>query len=194
MLAPAPARGQAGQSRGTSERGKLNRAAMGDIIREHSAKQIAKQFERERISLMPQIREDFSRMQVVNNQMLQAAFAAVRLDRKNILDATAEIRKRAGRLKTNLKLPAPEGSGEMTEASALPDDRALKESLLRLDRSIMSFVTNPLFQQTKVLDANLSTKASRDLEDIIELSRAIRKGVERLNRNPEPNGNPARQR
>jgi hypothetical protein len=88
----------------------------------------------------------------------------------------------------------PERSGEMTEASALPDDRALKESLLRLDRSIMSFVTNPLFQQTKVLDANLSTRASRDLEDIIELSRAIRKGVERLNRNPERNGNPARQR
>jgi len=56
----------------------------------------------------------------------------------------------------------------------------LEESLLTLRKYIYSFVTNPLFESAAVLDVVRAGKARRDLDEIIELSKSIRKSGDRL--------------
>ena len=66
--------------------------------------------------------------------------------------------------------------------SVAQNRKELRDMLSKLDSRIVSFVTNPYFRHPKVLDNELITRASRDLETIIELSRSIRKSAESLNR------------
>ncbi len=191
LLTATPAEAQRNRP-ASNPRGRVNENALRDWSREHMTEQINKQFEKQRISLLPQIKEDFAHMQVVNNEMMRAVFVADTHDYKIILDTTDEIRKRARRLKINLMLPEPDDDEQIGKLPAQQDDKALRKSLLLLDNSIMSFVNNPLFQKTDVLDTKLSTKASHDLKSIIELSAAIRKSVERLSKIPASQENPDR--
>ncbi|MGH9900470.1 MAG: hypothetical protein ACRD68_01380, partial [Pyrinomonadaceae bacterium] len=124
--------------------------------------------------------EDFKQLQVVNNRMLAAFASAPKPDFKHISEATSEIRKRAARLKANLQLPRPETEGKKAKAQEPAGGAQLRESLLALDRSVMSFVESPVFKNTGVVDAAHAAKASGDLESVIELSQAISKGAERM--------------
>jgi hypothetical protein len=45
--------------------------------------------------------------------------------------------------------------------------RQFREELLLLDKTIMRFVTNPVFQAANTVDVNLAKKASDDLEQVI---------------------------
>ena len=65
------------------------------------------------------------------------------------------------------------------------DREELRAMLFRLNTLIVNFVTNPYFRNPKVFDAELVSKASRDLNDIIQLSRTLRKNSERLNTKQE---------
>ena len=51
-----------------------------------------------------------------------------------------------------------------------------------MGRLIFSFVDNPFFKEASVVDTELTTKARRDLEDIIELSAQIKKNSAHLGR------------
>jgi hypothetical protein len=140
--------------------------------------------ERVRLALA-QIGEDYERMQVVNNRMLGAVIPAPAPDYKLVAEATGEIRRRAERLRANLALPKPEGvEGKRKAYEPAADAARLKEALLSLDRSIMSFVKSKVFQNTGVMDAQHAIKASRDLEDVIEMSRLVGRDAERLNKKP----------
>lgn len=129
-----------------------------------------------------QIREDFRQIQIVHNEMMAAAFSVKPLDRlnyKGISKATAEINKRAMRLKSMLQLPKPQNEGTQVFKEVTKDVH-LKVSLLALDNLIMRFVQNPSFGHTGVVDAQESAKASEDLVRIIDLSRHIRQNSTRL--------------
>ena len=54
------------------------------------------------------------------------------------------------------------------------NNSGLQAGLLALDRCIMSFVANPLFKQPNVVDAQLASKARRDLNLIIRLSKQLK--------------------
>lgn len=132
-----------------------------------------------------QIREDFRRMQIVNNEMLRATFSdasAPRFDYPRIAKAAGEINRRASRLKTNLQLPKPEDESEAAARTPaqIAGGEQLKSSLLALDRLIMSFVKNPAFHKSDVVDAQHSARARRQLIEIVELSRVIRQSTERV--------------
>jgi hypothetical protein len=102
------------------------------------------------------------------------------LDYRFISESTAEIMKRASRLKSNLVLPVPKDAeqGKPIEADAGEDQ--MKPRLKKLCLHIVSFVTNPMFETSGVLDIEQSTKASRDLENIIKFSESIAKSADRL--------------
>lgn len=131
---------------------------------------------------LTQIREDFMRLQTINNDMAQANSQGGALDLKFIAKSAAEIKKRAGRLKYNLVLPEPEKGTKRPKAEVGAETEHLKTSLSRLSGLILGFVSNPLFQNANTVDAELSAKARRDLEGIIELSEGIKKSSERLNK------------
>lgn len=142
-----------------------------DHIKEHADKT----FEQKRVSLYAQVKEDFIRLQVINNDMVYPAmtksdFAAE--GNKRLIEAVLEVKKRANRLKTNLLLPASEKmKGDQQEIA----NEEVKSSLAILNKTIISFVTNPFFQKPEVLNLEQTTRAKHDLNSIIKLSDAIQK-------------------
>ena len=136
-----------------------------------------------------QLKDDFEQLQTVDNQMMEMVFANNMLDYKRIFEAITEIRKRATRLKSNLPLPVAEK--DESEDQTLKDwnevnQTQVKPALQALDDLIQRFVTNPVFQQSQVVDIQQSSKARRDLEAIIRLSEKLRKSADKLAKSSTP--------
>ena len=55
-----------------------------------------------------------------------------------------------------------------------------REQLLLLDKTIMRFVTNPVFQAANTVDVNLAKKASSDLEQVISLTSDLKQNAQKL--------------
>ena len=127
-----------------------------------------------------QLQEDFTRLQVLNNDLAGAVSRGGALDLKSVTKSAAEIKERAQRLKENLALPEPKKEEKRPELEAIGDQEQLKRALAALDELINGFAHNPAFREARPDDAELSAKARRDLEGIIELSGRIKEGGEKL--------------
>ena len=127
-----------------------------------------------------QIREDFLRLQLVNNDLMRSVSGEGQLDFKLVAKSASEIMKRAERLKLNLALPAA-ADGEKPPASPIPaDPQQLRVALSRLDGIVLRF-TNALHAKgVRRFDAQSSTRLRLDLEAIIGLSGRVKKGSEKL--------------
>ena len=175
-------RGTASLERGTSEK-RYREMQERQLILRMLEKQFRSPAERHEPQLaLTQIREDFWHIQVVNKDVAQAVLSGASLDPKFIAKSAAEIKKRAGRLKYNLVLPEPEKGTKRPKAEVGAEPVQLKSSLSALGELILGFVNNPVFKSAGVVDAELSVKARRDLEGIIELSEGIKKSSEILNK------------
>lgn len=131
-----------------------------------------------------QLNEDFKRVQVIRNDLARAVTSGGALDYKHVSDEAAEVRKRSLRMQTYLALREEgdtEKKHEETGAVAL-DEKQLRDSLVRLCHRIDSFVANPRFKSSEVVNVDANTKAARDLREIIDLSRRVKGGAERLGR------------
>jgi hypothetical protein len=133
-------------------------------------------------AVLDQIRADFLQIQVTERQLTKAAAAQLDIDLKLVGQLTGEIRKRGRRLKENLALPQPETQQSVVGARSpvATTSERLRMSLTDLSDLIESFVSNPMFEHTKLFDATLSDKARWDLDAIIRLSEEIQRGSEKL--------------
>jgi hypothetical protein len=139
--------------------------------------------ERYKRALMAQIREDFHRIQVINNEMLRTAFAERAPDYDSLSEKASDIKKRASRIKSMIRLPPPREERKQVKLVDAANHDELKESLVMLRNLIASFVNNPYFHKKPgVIDVQGSDKASSDLRDIIDLSELIRKNARRLDK------------
>lgn len=150
----------------------------------HVPDEVKKHFKKEQVSLFAQIREDFTRLQMINNEMMRTVFVKGNVDLKLIAATTTEINKRAGRLSENLVLPRLDDKTKLEKHDDAGSDSGLQTRLLALDRCIVNFTTNPLFKQPNVIDAQLALKARRDLDLIIRLSKQLKTG--RSDQNMQP--------
>lgn len=123
-----------------------------------------------------EVKHDFERLQESYNQIVLAMSGSGALEHKPISDATAEIKKCAVRLKKNLALPAPENKVGGEETASLKEEE-IKPSLRRLCLHIANFVMNPAFETLTVVDVEQSSKAGKDLEEIIRLSDLVWKST-----------------
>ena len=133
--------------------------------------------------VLEQIGEDFLRIQVVDRKVMHSVTTSDALDFELVAKSAAEIKKRAVRLKKNLALP--ESGVEITErpnAEVQLEPERVRSSLSTLSSLIDQFVTNPVFKESRLIDAQLSAQALRDLEQIIEVSQHVKRSSERLNR------------
>lgn len=133
-------------------------------------------------AIVAQVVQDFDRIQIVNEEIRRIATANAGFNYKNLTEMTSEIRKRAKRLKDTIRLPPLEEGQENRKKPDQISQEEMKPALLMLHERIISFVSNPLFQTPNWIDIKLASKASRDLETIIELSGTIKKNAERLNK------------
>lgn len=140
----------------------------------------------ERLALS-QIAEDFEQIQIINNKMMGATMRAAAPDYARIADVTAEVKRRARRLRDNLRLGEVEDTEEAKESKSKKtvEPGKTKANLLALDESIMSFIKNPIFQSPKVVNLAQATKARHDIDEIIQLSELIKKDAERLSKTSE---------
>lgn len=129
---------------------------------------------------LSQIARDYSQIQEINNAMLSATIPAPEPNYSKIADSTDEIKGCASRLKDNLGLAnvGKESAKRKRRSASNADD--VKADLLSLDKLIMSFVQNPIFNKLDVLNVEHATKARSDLEAIMELSQSITKDAQRL--------------
>jgi hypothetical protein len=127
-----------------------------------------------------QIREDFIRLQVVNNDLARAVSGTGQLDFKLVAKSASEIRKRAERLKDNLALPAGERDEKAPAAAAPTDPEQLRAALTRLDETILRFASALHAKGVRRFDAQSSGKLRRDLEEIVTLSGRVKKCSEKL--------------
>jgi hypothetical protein len=129
-------------------------------------------YERERKVLQLTVREDFRKLQLVNNDLMKRTFlqpSETEISLKEIRSSLGEIRKVAQRLKVNLTLPKVESQKNSDSAMGL------YRGLIVLDKTVMRFVENPFFQQPKVLDAESSIQARKDLDEILRLTDFLKK-------------------
>ena len=127
-----------------------------------------------------QVKEDFGRIQIIYNEIVLAMSAGKMLDDDFISDALEGINKSASRLKSNLALPRIDDKERSQKRQNGIGEVKLERSLRLLCSHISNFVTNPLFESSGALDVELSIKASRDLNEIIELSDHLRKKTGKL--------------
>jgi hypothetical protein len=136
-------------------------------------------------AVIAQVKEDFERIQVVRNEIVRVTSATSRWNYKFISDATGEIKKRSSRLKNNLALADPEGEEKSQQKEGELDREQMEDALLVLCNRIESFVKSSIFEAPGVLDVDGSAKATRDLDDMIQLSSNIRKSAKQLNSPPK---------
>ncbi|HET6891413.1 MAG TPA: hypothetical protein VFH31_09945 [Pyrinomonadaceae bacterium] len=142
--------------------------------------------EEEKLALA-QIAEDYERIQIINNKMMGATMSAKVPNYGAVAETAAEIKKRATRVLDNLRLPQPdaEQAAKKPEHKQVTDAAQMKVALLSLDETIMSFVRNPIFKNTDVVNVEEAIKLRRDLETIIEFSHLIGKDAERLSKSSD---------
>lgn len=139
-----------------------------------------KESEAMRLSRFKKIKDDFRDLQSLNNKMMADAWLQDALDYSSIADMVSKIRGKASDLKEGLNLPESENPQTDLKPPAVTTGRQFREELLRLDKTIMSFVNNPVFQAANTVDVNLAKKASDDLEQVIFLTFHLKQNAQKL--------------
>jgi|ERR1043165_661154 hypothetical protein len=138
-----------------------------------------------RFNRFKKIKDDFRDLQALNNKMMSDAWLQDTLDYSSIADMVSKIRGKAGDLKEGLSLPHSENSETDSKTPAVTTVRQFREQLLRLDKSIMSFVNNPVFQANNTVDVNLAKKASADLEHVLSLTVDLKQIAQKLRKSTQ---------
>ena len=139
-----------------------------------------KESESVRVSRFKKIKDDFRDLQSLNNKMMADAWMQEALDYSAIADVVSKIRGKANDLKDGLSLPQSETPQTALKMPDVTTVRHFREELLLLDKTIMRFVTNPVFQAANTVDVNLARKASDDLEHVLVLTVALKQNAQKL--------------
>ena len=136
-----------------------------------------------RQAALKQINEDFKAIQVLNNNLSAALnYKSEVLDYKAIANDLSQLGSKALRLQESLFLPKVELEKNDKLFNAVEGAQQFREALTEFDKLVESFSKNPIFQQKNVMDIELASKASRDLELIIKQSKRLKKIALRLGR------------
>ena len=135
-----------------------------------------------RRNLFPQINEDFQRIQIIHNEIVRMLQPDKGLNYDRLADLTDDMKKRSARLRENLALPEPEKTEDEPTHPETIDEAHIKNTIADLHDVIVSFVGNPIFKNLGVVDANEVDAATKDLENVINLSDEIKKEAKILSK------------
>ena len=131
------------------------------------------------------MKEDFTRIQVLRNDIARSLIAGKPLDYKLISEQTAEINKRTTRLNVYMRARAAEDDKEKNSVELKSEE--MIGALVKLCKLIDSFTENPALKNAAIIDSKEIAKArenkanaDRDLLAIIKLSASLQKKSENL--------------
>src|SRR3989442_192215 len=131
------------------------------------------------------MKEDFSRIQVLRNDIARNLVARKPLDYKLVSGQTAEINKRASRLNVYMRARAAKEEKENNSPELKSEE--MIGGLVRLGKLIDSFTENPALKNAATIDSKEIAKAKenkanadRDLLAIIKLSASLQQKSESL--------------
>lgn len=127
-----------------------------------------------------EIKKDFVKIQLVNNELLQSVTSNNSLDYKYIADAATKIKALAGRLNSNFALGKSQTEDHPPEYEF--SQEVLKASLFSLHSLVVRFVDNPIFRERGVFDIQQTKKAKQDVDSIITLTEQIKTIAKRLSK------------
>jgi hypothetical protein len=127
-----------------------------------------------------QTKQDFKRIQLIRNDVVDYLVAKKPLDYKLVSEQAAEINKRANRLKSFLMPSAPAEKEKDAAKQTEYDDEQIKGALVKLCNTIYSFTGNAMFKDPTTVDLQKAASAGGDLLNIIELSDNVKRSAERL--------------
>jgi hypothetical protein len=143
---------------------------------------------------LAKMKEDFTRIQVVRNQIARSLVARIPIEYGLVSHQTEEINKRANRLKTYMIARASDAKENEQKDLATLGTGDMTRALVQLCKLIDDFVENPALKNAASIDAQRldkaksdKVKADRDLLGIIELSNKIQRSADKL---LEPSTNP----
>jgi hypothetical protein len=137
------------------------------------------------LAAIANMKEDFSRIQVLRNDIARNLVARKPLDYKLVSEQTAEISKRASRMNLYMRARAAEDEKESNSPQLKSEE--MIGALVRLCKLIDSFTENPALKNAATVDSMEIAKArenkanaDRDLLAIIKLSGSLQKKSENL--------------
>jgi hypothetical protein len=138
--------------------------------------------QRQLMAAIDQTKQDFKRIQIIRNDVVDYLVAKKPLDYKLVSEQAAEINKRANRLKTFLMPSAPVEKEKEKDAAkqTVYDGEQIKGALVKLCNTIYSFTGNPMFKDPSTMDIQKAASAGGDLLTIIELSDNVKRSADRL--------------
>ncbi len=155
----------------------IQRSERDDMTREMKGENRKAVNSRQSQAIKTQIKEDFEALQTAYNKIV-INLQSGSFERDFVLEAAADVKKYAARLKDNLALPEPEKDvANKAEAELGLNDQ--RKSLRTLCQHIYNFVTNPIFNEPTGLDVEKAASAGREINKIIEISEKIKETAEK---------------
>jgi hypothetical protein len=138
--------------------------------------------QRQLMAAIDQTKQDFKRIQIIRNDMVDYLVAKKPLDYKLVSEQAAEINKRANRLKSFLMPSAPVEKEKEKDAAKQTgyDGEQIKGALVKLCNTIYNFTGNSMFKDPSTMDIQKAASAGGDLLTIIELSDNVKRSADRL--------------
>jgi hypothetical protein len=140
----------------------------------------AKAASERRRNLFPQINEDFQRIQIIHNEIVRMLQPDKGLNYDRLAELTGDMKKRSARLRENLALPEPDNTRAEPAHLETIDEAHIKESIADLHDVVVSFVANPIFKNLGVVEPKTIDAATKDLNNLIDLSEEIKKEAKTL--------------
>jgi len=133
--------------------------------------------------VLAQIQEDFTRIQVIDNELIEALQRTGTVDIPSVMKSAAELNTRAVKLMESLT-ESKATRNPKTSPELLTDTSKVKDSLYMLDSVIAEFADNKVFKEASPDDDKLAAQALRSLDQIIKLSEQISLSAQKINKSP----------
>ena len=133
-------------------------------------------------ALLEQMNEDFKKIQLIRLDMVKDIAEGKTFGYKRLAGDSAEVRKRAARLRSSLALLEEKDVGKQDSKKIEFQKDTIQDAASDLCLEISRFTGNPLFNRGAVYNLRYAVEADNTLETIINLSENIKDSADRLRR------------
>lgn len=141
-------------------------------IKRESQKNRRVESTKEREIRFAKIKKDFEDIQKLQDSIIKTYTTGKTINYPKISKAAANMRKNALRLDENL-FGAKQKKEDKNKRSKNSKQKSVRDLIIELDNAIGKFIKSPIFQNTKVVDSEVSKKAQSELEEIMRLSNML---------------------